>query len=320
MIIKNRTHRVSEKYYSFFRFWIAKTLACTPAKNMSLAILSSLKAKGVQMAGVDLKRAEIRISQGKISEAVEMIKEELRLFPKNHKAADLLREKQKSMPLRDNTTCSELHKIMPILCSYTMLSLERLEALYEGAKKVCHDDIPGNFVECGVAGGGSSALLAWAIKKYSKRPRTLFSFDTFRGMPEPGKRDTHQGLPAQKTAWGQGTCAAPVESLFEVLEKLGVKNLVRAVPGLFQETLPISKREVGEIGLLHLDGDWYDSTKAILENLYEMASAGAYLQVDDYGHWDGCKNAVDEYFAGRKEALKIHPIDATGAWFKKNQS
>ena len=317
MILENRTHRVSEKYCSNFQFWVAKALACTPAKNMSLAILSSLKAKGVQMVGVDLKRAEIRISQGKISEAVEMIKEELRLFPKNHKAADLLREKQKSMPLRDNTACSELHKIVPILCPYTMLSLERLEALYEGAKKVCHDDIPGNFVECGVAGGGSSALLAFVIKRYSKRPRSLFCFDTFRGMPKPGEKDTHKGMPAQKTAWGQGTCSAPVESLLEVAEKLSVKNLIKPVVGLFQETLPITKDQIGKIGLLHLDGDWYDSTKAILENLYESVSLGAYMQVDDYGHWDGCKKAVDEYLLQKRVQPVIHAIDGTGVWLKK---
>jgi len=304
----------------FCQFQLAQLLAKGPTKNLSLSLLSALKAKGVPIQGIDLTRAKIRIAQGRTSEALEMLKEELRLFPGNKAAAELIREVGRSFCTQAQPACTELQEILPILSPYTMLSQQRLEALLEGAKKVCHDDIPGNFVECGVAGGGSSALLAWAIKKYSKRPRTLFSFDTFRGMPEPGKRDTHQGLPAQKTAWGKGTCAAPMESLFEVLEKLGVKNLVRAVPGLFQETLPISKREVGEIGLLHLDGDWYDSTMAILENLYEMASAGAYLQVDDYGHWDGCKKAVDEYFSRRKEALKIHPIDATGVWFKKNQS
>jgi hypothetical protein len=299
-------------------FWVAKKMAKSPAKNLSLSILSVLKAKGAFIQGVDLIRAKIRIAQGRTSEALEMVKEELRLFPANQAAAKLLHDLGRDFPPKWKSMSKELQELMPILSAYTMLSPERLEALLEGAKRVCRDDIPGNFVECGVAGGGSSALLAWAIKKYSKRPRTLFSFDTFRGMPEPGKQDTHKGLPAKITAWGQGTCAAPVESLFEVLEKLRVKDLVKAVPGLFQETLPLCKEEVGELGLLHLDGDWYDSTKAILENLYGMASARAYLQVDDYGHWDGCKKAVDEFFSRRKEELQIHPIDATGVWFKKN--
>lgn len=304
----------------FCQFRLAQLLAKGPTKRLSLRLLSALKAKGVPIQGIDLTRAKIRLAQGRTSEALEMLKEEVRLFPGNNLAEGLIRKVGRSFRTQAQPACTDLQEILPILSPYTMLSQQRLEALAEGAKKVCHDDIPGNFVECGVAAGGSSAMLAWMIKKYSRRPRHLFSFDTFAGMPAPTLHDTHRGMHAQKTGWGKGTCAAPVESLFEILEKLGVKNLVRAVPGLFQETLPIFKREVGEIGLLHLDGDWYDSTKAILENLYEMASAGAYLQVDDYGHWDGCKKAVDEYFSGGKEALKIHRIDATGVWFKKNQS
>lgn len=269
------------------------------------------------MQGVDLIRAKIRVAQGKTPEALEMAKEELRLFPGNQVAARLLREVEQRLPPQNQPSCQELQDIMPVLSPYTMLSPERLQALWEGAKRVCHDDIPGNFVECGVAAGGSSALLAWVIKKYSKRPRTLFSFDTFQGMPEPGKQDTHRESPAQKTAWGQGTCAAPVESLYEILEKLGVKELVKAVPGLFQQTLPLCKKEVGEICLLHLDGDWYESTKTILENLYETASPGAYLQVDDYGHWDGCKKAVDEFERSRALHFGWHEIDGTGIWFSK---
>jgi hypothetical protein len=313
MIEPNRTTKVAN-----CKIWLAKKLANGPAKKFALRLLSDLKAQRASIQGVDLARARIRIAQGRIPEALEMLKEELRLFPGNQEAAKMLGDLGKDYPSKWKSIGKELRELMPTLSPYTMLSPERLEALLEGAKRVCHDDIPGSFVECGVAGGGSSALLAWAIKKYSKRSRTLFSFDTFQGMPEPGKRDTHQGLPARKTAWGQGTCAAPVGSLLEVLEKLGVKNLVKPVPGLFQKTLPLCKKEVGEIGLLHLDGDWYDSTKAILENLYEMVSLGAYLQVDDYGHWDGCKKAVDEYFSIRIKKIEMHPIDTTGVWFKKD--
>jgi hypothetical protein len=299
------------------KFWLAKALAKSPAKNLSLKLLCALKAKGALISGVDLVRAEVRIAQGKVPEALEMLKEELRLFPTNKKAKDLLKRQQQSHFFKKNTACPKLKKIINILNPYTMLSSERLEALYEGAKRICHDDIPGNFVECGVAGGGSSALLALAIKKFSKRPRSLFCFDTFQGMPAPGFKDTHRGIPAQKTAWGQGTCSAPVESLIEIAGILGVKPLIHPVIGLFQETLPITKNKIGRIGLLHLDGDWYDSTKAILENLYKNAVKGAYMQVDDYGHWEGCKKAVDEYLLMEKYKPQLHVIDNTGVWFKK---
>jgi hypothetical protein len=108
-----------------------------------------------------------------------------------------------------------------------------------------------------------------------------------------------------------------VESLIEIAGILGVKPLIHPVIGLFQETLPITKNKIGRIGLLHLDGDWYDSTKAILENLYKNAVKGAYMQVDDYGHWEGCKKAVDEYLLMEKYKPQLHVIDNTGVWFKK---
>jgi len=136
-------------------------------------------------------------------------------------------------------------------------------------------------------------------------------------MPEPGKDDTHAGISAQQTGWGHGTCAAPLESLLAVAEKLGVSALIRPVRGLFQETLPLAKAEIGPIALLHLDGDWYDSTRAILDNLYNQTREGAYMQVDDYGHWDGCRKAIHDFEGERGVNFVKHVIDGTGVWFEK---
>ncbi len=51
--------------------------------------------------------------------------------------------------------------------------------------------------------------------------------------------------------------------------------------GYFEQTLPEMKNEVGMIALLHMD--WYESTKAVLQNLYDHISANGIIQVDDYG-------------------------------------
>ena len=66
-----------------------------------------------------------------------------------------------------------------------------------------------------------------------------------------------------------------------------------------------------------MDGDWYSSTKAILENLYDRLVPGAYVQVDDYGYWKGCRKAVTEFFKQRGISFTCHTIDATGVWFTK---
>ena len=39
---------------------------------------------------------------------------------------------------------------------------------------------------------------------------------------------------------------------------------------------------------------------------------GAVLIVDDYGHWEGCRRAVDEYFQKHGVRILLNRIDYTG--------
>ena len=38
---------------------------------------------------------------------------------------------------------------------------------------------------------------------------------------------------------------------------------------------------------------------------------GGELIVDDYGHWEGARRAVDEYFAAHPPAPLLHRVDYT---------
>src|SRR5207244_11280909 len=109
--------------------------------------------------------------------AIEALKEELRFFTNNQSAARL----RKKLAAKHQGPCSiedrEFSEIFNIVRPYTMLGEARLFSLFNLAKYVCQQDIPGNFVECGVAAGGSSALLAGVMMRYSQRPRRLFCFD-----------------------------------------------------------------------------------------------------------------------------------------------
>ncbi len=53
------------------------------------------------------------------------------------------------------------------------------------------------------------------------------------------------------------------------------------------------------IALMRLDTDWYESTLAELEFLWPKLVPGGVCIIDDYGHWGGSRQAVDEYFAQR---------------------
>ncbi|MFT0787614.1 class I SAM-dependent methyltransferase [Synechococcus sp. H55.10] len=210
----------------------------------------------------------------------------------------------------------ELLRVLEKVKAFTLLGFERLWNLYTLAKRVCQEDIPGNFVECGVCRGGSSALLAWVIKNYSRRPRKVYAFDTFSGMPQPTEVDRdYRGFLANDTPYGAGALGAPVSENLEVISReLGVWDLIVPVQGLFADTLPAYRDQVGEIAFLHADADWYQSTMDIFQNLYEQVNSQGFIQIDDYGHWQGCREAVHDFEREIGAFFRLHSIDYTGVW------
>ena len=71
------------------------------------------------------------------------------------------------------------------------------------------------------------------------------------------------------------------------------------------------------IALLHIDADWYESVKLVLERLYDRVSPGGFVVLDDYGYWEGCRRAWSEFWAGRGPAAELVDVDGVGAYFQK---
>jgi cephalosporin hydroxylase/predicted SAM-dependent methyltransferase len=285
-----------------------------------LGDLNEIKGTTGSRRGTDYLRAFCFAKLGRFADALEAAKEEIRWFPDHAQArrfADHLSARLFQPPRLGN---DEFKQLCAAVRPYTMLSEERLHSLYELARRACVFDVPGDFVECGVAGGGSSALLAAVIAKHSKRPRRLFACDTFSGMPAPTEKDVHGGLTAGKSGWGAGTCAAPTASLMEICGKLGVAQIVTPIQGMFADTLPGLRDSLEAVAFLHMDGDWYESTRDILVNLYDRVGDRAAIQVDDYGFWKGCRDAIHEFEMERGLQFNIHKVDGTGVWFSKPAS
>jgi macrocin-O-methyltransferase TylF-like protien/methyltransferase family protein len=280
-----------------------------------------VKAKSFKLPvrSLDHTRACCFLKMNMPADTREALREELRYFPDNKKARELLKsidpggEQENSCGMPD----AEFQRLFAVVRPYTMLSEARLYSIYRLAKDICQKGIPGNFVECGVAAGGSTAVMAYVAKRYSKQPRLVHSFDSFEGMPEPTEHDVHEGAAANSTGWGVGTCSASEESVREICSKVGVLEIVSTGKGYFQDTLPRSRDKTGMIAFLHLDADWYDSTKVILNNLYDRIVNDGVLQVDDYGYWEGCRKAIHEFETLRQTKFDIRPIDGTGVWFTK---
>lgn len=62
---------------------------------------------------------------------------------------------------------------------------------------------------------------------------------------------------------------------------------------------------------MRLDTDWYESTRHELLHLFPKLSVGGVLILDDYGHWEGRKKAVDEYMEQHSIQMLLDRIDYT---------
>jgi O-methyltransferase len=178
--------------------------------------------------------------------------------------------------------------------AYTMIH----EAKYVNNLELCFDfkGTPGCIVECGVWRGGMSAGMAEVLGAR----RNYFLFDSFEGLP-PAREDL-DGTAA--IVWQSNTesptyynnCRA-AEAEAAAAMKLSGATSYSLVKGWFNETLP-RFTPPSKIAVLRLDGDWYDSTRVCLENLYPHVAPGGIAIIDDYYNWDGCARAVNEFLAG----------------------
>lgn len=201
---------------------------------------------------------------------------------------------------------------------YTMTSPERLYGLVQAVDHVVRHDVSGDFVECGVWRGGSIMAAARTLISHGKTDRTLWLYDTFEGMPEPTEHDRSRSGDAKKkfddvkisedaSDWCRSTLDEVRGNFFSLDYP---EDKVRFIKGKVEDTIPADIPD--EIALLRLDTDWYESTRHELEHLYPRLVPGGVLIIDDYGHWEGCRKAVDEYFAGLERAPLLTRLDYTG--------
>lgn len=228
----------------------------------------------------------------------------------------------KNIPLKDFFNFEKLwlfKKVYP----FTMVGYARLSNVYELANMVEKNKTEGVFAECGVWKGGCAAVMAFMAQKFGSG-RKIWLFDSFEGLPEPTKEDGEiaSSYALNKTEGKLKTidkCVASlkdVEEVFFKVLKLNKENIIIS-KGWFQDTLPSAKQKIGKIAILRLDGDWYESTKCCLDNLYDNVIIGGYVVLDDYGYWEGAKRALDEFFVERKISPKLIKIDDTGVYFRK---
>ena len=129
-------------------------------------------------------------------------------------------------------------------------------------------------------------------------------------------------LPKETETWkespilriGTSVIQKKVKQIFGKLG-LGLEN-VRIVPGWFEVTLTTVPMQT--IAVLHIDADWYDSVKTVLEVLYDKVVPGGFIILDDYGYWKGCTQAWHDFLSEHEiENVSIRRNGRAGAFLQK---
>ena len=210
-------------------------------------------------------------------------------------------------------------RIVECALPHTMTSVARIQAVIDAVRYCEQRGIPGAFAECGVWRGGSVLAMILALQELDAEPRDIHLYVTFEGMTRPGEEDGAALAGWLDTRDGHGR-AWPELFGSDVFDEQGVRRTLVAtgypadrlhfVRGPVEETIP--GHLPGALALLRLDTDWYESTRHELEHLYPLLADGGVLIIDDYGHWEGARRAVDEYFASHAHPLLLNRIDYTG--------
>jgi hypothetical protein len=209
-------------------------------------------------------------------------------------------------------------KLIRYVQPYTMTSMERLFSLRRSVEYIVGADIPGDIVECGVWKGGSMMAVARTLMELGDVSRELYLFDTFDGMPAPTAADKqHSGeaaidlLRQSDRETSHVWAFSPLDEVKRAMQDTGyAKDKIIFIKGRVEETIPLNAP--AQIAILRLETDWYESTYHELVHLYPRLSIGGVLIIDDYGHWQGARRAVDEYFSQQKVRPLLNRIDYTG--------
>jgi hypothetical protein len=195
---------------------------------------------------------------------------------------------------------------------FTLTSSERVLALIQAVRHVVRSGLEGAIVECGAWKGGSMMAAAYALLEVGTTDRDLHLFDTFDGMSEPTEVDIDfEGNGPARYMKKTREMAADLGLVRANLMRTGYpESRLHFIKGKVEDTLPANAPE--KIALLRLDTDWYESTRHELLHLYPRVVRGGIVIIDDYGHFQGCRKAVDEFLNTLDARVFLSRIDYSG--------
>jgi len=202
------------------------------------------------------------------------------------------------------------------LCEFThtMVGRRRIDNVEQCLDVIRADNIPGDLIETGVWRGGVTVFMRGYLAAYGMEGRSVWVADSFAGLPKPSvAQDEGYDFSEEKVP----VLAVSEEEVRSNFRRYGLlDDRVRFLKGWFRDSLPMAP--VKQLALLRLDGDLYESTMDALNALYAKLEPGGFLIVDDYGDFQPCRCAVDEFRSRLGITDPIQQIDWAGIFWRKS--
>lgn len=176
---------------------------------------------------------------------------------------------------------------------------------------MCSDEkIYGAFVETGVWNGGA-CIWARSVMDALGNTYPVYGCDSFEGLPKPtypqDSGDTHHSIPQLSIS---------IETVKENIKSFKLEGEICLVEGWFKDTMPVLKKIIEPIAVLRLDGDMYESTAQVLENLYDNVVSRGFVIIDDWC-LKGARQAVSDFMKKNNINVDILKIDGCISQFQK---
>lgn len=198
---------------------------------------------------------------------------------------------------------------------HTMVGLSGLNNLERCAEQVFGEDIPGDFAEAGVCQGGAAIFLRALQVAFGQAGRCTWVADSFQGLPKSRTEpDVAAGMDWSEPS--QPRFAFHIEGVRDNFVRYGLlDDRVFFLPGWFSESLPGAPIE--QLAILRVDADLYESTRDVLQSLYDKITPGGFAIVDDYGGLATCRQAVDEFRKHRAITAPLHFVNFSCVYWRK---
>lgn len=198
---------------------------------------------------------------------------------------------------------------------FTYCSHAKLKNISLAIHSIKKQNVPGIYIEAGVALGGSAILIA----KIKCPLSPLYLYDVFGMIPPPSSHDgndAHQRYDLIASGKSAGLGENKYYGYIKDLKKIVVGNIRQAgidldsgkihfIEGLFQNSMNISDN----VAFAHIDADWYESVKICIDRIAPHLNVGGIMIFDDYTSYSGCRKAVDEFLADNSLYFRMLLVD-----------